>query len=94
MAVKTSFRYAGQRARNRPVEVAVAGVASDWAGDFGERNDREHELVWGPQSPLARLLDQPPRDDERDWFDDPSRFGVLARRLWTPLLAAERIDES
>ena len=28
-------------------------------------------------------------DDERAWYDDPSRFGVLARRLWEPLLASE-----
>jgi exodeoxyribonuclease V gamma subunit len=92
MAVKTSFRYAGTRNRNRPVDVARRDAERDWlTGNFpGEQADREHEIVWGPEQPLDVLLAEPPREDEASWFEEPSRFGAFARRLWTPLLSHER----
>jgi exodeoxyribonuclease V gamma subunit len=97
MAVKTAARYASLRDRNRPTEVAATLAARDWTdGRFpGEQSDREHEIVWGDDPPLDVLLAEPPRPDEvvwRDevgWTDEQTRFGVLARRLWAPLLAHE-----
>ncbi|HSP39630.1 MAG TPA: hypothetical protein VLR26_17970, partial [Frankiaceae bacterium] len=60
------------------------------SGKFpGEQAEREHEIAWGTEPPLDVLLAAPPTADEAGWFDEPSRFGALARRLWTPLLAHE-----
>ena len=47
----------------------------------------------GTGAPLAALLAASPRDDERSWSDDPTRFGVLAVRLWTPLLRDEQVGK-
>jgi exodeoxyribonuclease V gamma subunit len=97
MAVKTSARYASLRARNRPVAVALRDAERDWTtGRFpGEQADREHAITWGTDPPLDVLLAERPAEDEQGWVqangwaDDDSRFAVLARRLWQPLLAAE-----
>ena len=56
----------------------------------GEQQDRSHAHVWGDRAPLEALLEQSPADDER-WPDEPTRFGALARRLWTPVLEAEEL---
>ena len=49
--------------------------------------------MYGGELPLSELLASPPRDDE-DWYpDEPSRFGVYARRLWDGLLAHEVIGD-
>ena len=49
--------------------------------------------MWGRGFPFARLAAIEPWDDEcgTDWFDDreAGRLGRVARRLWTPVLAAE-----
>ena len=41
--------------------------------------------LWGPDQPIAVLLDEKPRPDE-NWFDENTRFGMLSRRLWEPIL--------
>jgi exodeoxyribonuclease V gamma subunit len=46
-------------------------------------------MVWGPEPALDVLLAEPPMRDEAGWFDEDTRFGALARRLWAPLLAHE-----
>jgi exodeoxyribonuclease V gamma subunit len=92
MAVKTSARYASLRSTNKSVDVALQLAERAWTGKFGEHHDREHELVWGPESELEVLVADAASPDEQ-WFDEPSRFGALARRLWTPLLAAETVDD-
>ncbi len=38
-------------------------------------------LAFGKYAPLERLTEQP-----GDGADEPSRFGELARLVWTPLL--------
>ena len=39
---------------------------------------------------LDEMLHEPPHADEAQWEPgERSRFGVLARRLWVPLLGAE-----
>jgi hypothetical protein len=54
-------------------------------------------LIYGGQAPLSVLTDQAPEPDERaaGWSgDEDDRFGVLARRLWGRLLAAERTEQT
>jgi len=53
--------------------------------------------VWGDAAPLDVLLAEPAAEDEQPvgWlFDEPHQFGVLARRLWEPLRAAEKLEQS
>jgi exodeoxyribonuclease V gamma subunit len=63
----------------------------------GEQADRAHQLVWGDAAPLDVLLAEKATDDEQPagWLgDEPHRFGALARRLWDPLQAAEKLERS
>ncbi|SDX85007.1 DNA helicase/exodeoxyribonuclease V, gamma subunit [Modestobacter sp. DSM 44400] len=90
LATKTSAAYAKARAGGDTVEQALDSAGREWSGGRfpGEQEDRHHTHVFGERTALADLTAAAPLDDER-WRDERSRFGVLARRLWTPLLAAE-----
>jgi len=92
MAVKTSATYAGRRAGGTEIPDALWAARKDWSFDtFGpEALEPEHALVWGLAAPLEALLHTPPAaGEQRRAPEETSRFGVLARRLWTPLLAHE-----
>ncbi len=97
MAVKTSHEYAAERhSGGSPVD-GLAAAREAWSGsrEGAEWRDREHALVWGEDAPLETLLAPAPHGDESGdgWSSDEStRFGILARRLWTPLLLAETQD--
>ncbi len=99
MAVKTSHTYAARRRRGAQPQGARSQAAKDWASDrtiTGEQADPAHVLVWGEDAPLRTLTDTGPHDDELgdERWDESRRFGVLARRLWEPLLDAERLHTS
>jgi exodeoxyribonuclease V gamma subunit len=66
------------------------------AGFGGEAAQPDHVEVFGPNPPFSRLLEARPRADEAGpgWPDGPSRFEVLARRLWDPLADVEELTES
>jgi len=49
--------------------------------------------VHGRAPRFEPLLAAAPTGDEAGWYPEPTRFGVLARRLWTPLLAHEQIGQ-
>jgi len=90
----TSLAWAqARRGGEEPFEVA----ANEWESGFfrrGESEDDCHRLVLGGVVPFNLLLEQEPLPDEAgDGWDllESSRFGRLARRLWDPLLDAERI---
>ncbi|WP_098956353.1 exodeoxyribonuclease V subunit gamma [Pseudonocardia sp. N23] len=89
LALKSSYAYANRRRmRNRTPDDAVDAARSQWAGRYGpERDDAAHTLVWGPGTALDVLLADPARSGE-----EPTRFGELAMRIWTPLLAAEEMS--
>ena len=93
IAVETSFAYAGARRKNAVVEEALRRAGSRWNGwDFpGEQSEPAHERVFGPRASFDVLTADPaePGDGAADWPDEPSRFGVLSRRWWDPLLDAE-----
>jgi exodeoxyribonuclease V gamma subunit len=93
MAVKTSAAYADKRHRGQSVANALNNAAFAWDPNKfpGEQDDEAHQLLWGPSPSLATLRAESPWADEHT-ADEKSRFGVLARRLWTPLLDAERQD--
>ena len=93
LAREASAAYAFAAARGHD-GAAAAGAA--WTSRFDrDREDRqpEHVLAYGGQIPLSELLSGSPAGDEQWYPDEPSRFGVYARRLWDALLAREVIDD-
>ncbi|HVU93292.1 MAG TPA: hypothetical protein VHC23_13710, partial [Jatrophihabitans sp.] len=89
MAVKTSATYAQARVRMSPAN-ARARAAKDWETDryAPEAAEREHRLAFGRVLPFAELDAAAPEPGE-EFAGETTRFGVLARRLWTPLLDAQ-----
>jgi exodeoxyribonuclease V gamma subunit len=97
MAVKTSATYAERRASGMSPDNALALAGREWTGVRfdGERAEEAHRLAWGADAPLGVLLAGTACPDEQGpgWrADEPTRFGVLARRLWDPLLGAESLE--
>jgi exodeoxyribonuclease V gamma subunit len=92
MAAKTSAAYAEKRAAGMTVENAHAKAQTEWAGTYGERAEPAYELVWGADAPFDVLLADPVPPGEPRQDGETTRFGVLARQLWEPLLAAETLD--
>ena len=96
MAVKTSATYAEARSTNMTSANALAKAGQDWTGGRfeGEQAEEVHQLVWGEAAALDILLAEQPHPGEHGpgWpADEATRFGVLSRRLWEPLLAAETL---
>jgi exodeoxyribonuclease V gamma subunit len=93
LACKTSAVWAEARRSGKDEYDAGRIAGGEWAdGNFPERNDAEHRYVWGTPCDFERLTQQPPAADEvgSGWpAAETSRFGMLACRLWYPLLAHE-----
>jgi exodeoxyribonuclease V gamma subunit len=86
----TAHAYARSRYAGDVEEQALEAARTTWAGSR-EVDDRYHAVVWGERAPLGDLLGTPDAT-ERSWFpDDGTRLGLLARRVWEPLLHAERV---
>lgn len=80
--------YTRRRAEGKDAEQAFRFVQFRvWARAFSEREDKDVEALWGEKSDLTGLTAEPPRAEE-NWYDEPTRFGMLARRVWVPLLAS------
>jgi exodeoxyribonuclease V gamma subunit len=74
----------------------AAAADKAWTSTFDyPKEDRqpEHLLVYGGSISLSELLASSPRDDERWYEDETSRFGAYARRLWDGLLPREQIGD-
>ncbi len=84
-----SAEYADRRHRGDSVEMALSAAGKAFGGAFGDGKDRHVQYLYGPDVTLGQLTADAPDGVEAGWFDDPTRFGVLARRLWEPLLASE-----
>ncbi len=86
LPLKTSLKYARSRRTRTDASVAIDRVDfQSWRydGKFdGERTDAEHVLVWGDKAPL-------PGTGEPGEGSEPTRFGALAMRVWSPLLESE-----
>jgi exodeoxyribonuclease V gamma subunit len=91
LPVKTSAEYAYARDRGLSVAVARTQAAKEWDdGRFpGECSEPEHVLLHGEDAPLTVLTNQPLLPDDTPEADESDRFGLLARRLWQPLLDHE-----
>ncbi len=93
LALETSAEYAKWRRRGTDREQAETDACLKWEADRfkPERDEPEHTLAFGPKTPFARLLAQPP-DDDVAFPHEPTRFGALARSVWEPLLMVEKVE--
>jgi exodeoxyribonuclease V gamma subunit len=93
IASKTSFEYAAARRKGAGPVDAVKAAIKGWEGARwgGECREPEHEHVYGRQPAFGLLLEAGPRpgDGGDQWPDEPTRFGVLSRRWWDPMLEGE-----
>ena len=82
----TAYEYAKARSEGRDTAESLYNADRwGWQGQYGDVALGEVVRLWGPDQPIAVLLDEKPRPDE-NWFDENTRFGMLARRLWEPIL--------
>ncbi|HEY5853569.1 MAG TPA: exodeoxyribonuclease V subunit gamma [Aldersonia sp.] len=93
LAPRTSHRYTALRRDGRSVTVAMTAAQGEWQDRFGDANDRYVQYVYRGAPLWHNLVEAAPAADEAGWFDDPTRFGVLSRRLWEPLLAHESMEQ-
>jgi exodeoxyribonuclease V gamma subunit len=95
LACKTSHAYA-EAVRNGVRRARAGGRAGVGLGvplrQGGQGARARAGLRWRA-SPSATCWNSGPRPDERDWHPtDGTRFGVLARRLWTGVFAHETVE--
>ena len=79
-----------------PVDAATKAWRTEPRDFPREDLDPAHQLVLGGRGDIGRMLDTPPGPHERGdgWpGDEKSRIGQLARRLWDPVLAHEKVDQ-
>ncbi|MFC7404104.1 exodeoxyribonuclease V subunit gamma [Georgenia alba] len=89
--VGVAAMYAKARFGGDSVDMALRDVVREWDTGF-ERKDDYHELCWGPDSDLNDILGTPTAEEQASSPEETSRLGVLARRVWHPLLAHERTE--
>ncbi|KAE8765304.1 exodeoxyribonuclease V subunit gamma [Georgenia thermotolerans] len=90
LPVSAACAYASSRAAHNTEAQALEEADRDWRGGF-ERTDEHHVLVWG-EADLADLAGTPAPDEQAWWPEERTRLGVLARRVWDPLLAHEETE--
>ncbi|WP_225755669.1 exodeoxyribonuclease V subunit gamma [Actinotalea sp. Marseille-Q4924] len=95
LPVKATCAYARSRHAHEEVGQALDGADRQWKDDRmvpGEQSDAYHRLVWGDGAPLRTVLAEPSPTEAGWWPEEGSRLGVLARRVWEPLLQHERTE--
>jgi exodeoxyribonuclease V gamma subunit len=85
LPVKTAGQYALSRNRGLDPSDALLAADKEWADGMydGEQSDAAHLLIHGGKVDLTVLTATP-------GVGEPHVFGQLARRLWQPLLDAEK----
>jgi exodeoxyribonuclease V gamma subunit len=93
IASKTSSEYATARRRGAPPLEAEKVAYKAWHDRrWGESEEADHQQVFGASPPFSGLTAALPGmpDGTDEWPTEPTRFGVLSRRWWDPMLEAER----
>jgi exodeoxyribonuclease V gamma subunit len=88
LPARTSFAWATARHAGKNPLSAAAAKWNSYQSHPGENEKPAPAKVWGHRAPLSVLL-VPPRPGEVVPNED-TRLGVLAARLWLPMLRAER----
>jgi exodeoxyribonuclease V gamma subunit len=96
LAPKTSCAYAERRAGNGTIPASISKAGFEWrynfsGRDIGEHQDAEHQLVWG-DAQLEDLTGAMPWP-ELPFADEGRLFGQLARLVFDPMFAAERLRQ-
>lgn len=91
MPVATTCAYARTRAGGDGEVEALDSARKEWKDSF-ESQDAQHVLVWGEDATLTDVQGTPSPAEQQWWPEDRTRLGVLARRLWEPLLDQERTE--
>lgn len=91
MPVATTCAYARTRAGGDGEVEALDSARKEWKDSF-ESQDAQHVLVWGEDATLTDVQGTPSPAEQQWWPEDRTRLGVLARRLWEPLLEQERTE--
>ncbi|HEV2871210.1 MAG TPA: exodeoxyribonuclease V subunit gamma, partial [Actinomycetota bacterium] len=88
-AARTSAHYATLRHAGQPLgREQLRDLDKSWVMD----RDPAYEQYFGAGVTLEGLLSQQSRpEEERGALGEPSRFGTLARRVFTPLLSCEEL---
>jgi exodeoxyribonuclease V gamma subunit len=95
----TSSAWAEARRNGSDSDDAANRARQQWEGSYtvpGERADPGHVMVLGREHGFDSVMRPSPASDEcgRGWADgEPHRFGRLSRRIWDPLLLAERLED-
>jgi len=105
LPVKSAAAYAGERLGRVFPEVAMDAANKEWVGGErfpGEHAETAHTIAWGEGGRLEKIGGMPD-EVERTWDwpavgtprrEEPerseTRFGVLAMRVWAPLLMQEQ----
>lgn len=91
LPVGASAAYATSRYGGDSEAMALENAGRDWNAGF-ERTDEHHVLCWGADADLGAFAGTP-APGERPWYpEEGTRLGVLARRVWQPLLAHEETE--
>lgn len=88
LPVAAAAAYAQGRSAGSEEVVALAAAEAEWRDGF-DQDDEHHVLVWGEHPALGDFAESPSATERAWWPQDGTRFGVLARRVWEPLLAHE-----
>jgi exodeoxyribonuclease V gamma subunit len=86
LATGASCEYAARRQLGSTGDEAMEAATKEWDSRFGDGTDRHLAYVLGTSPRLSLLTGTAATSG-----DDPTRFGALARRLWSPLLAHETV---
>lgn len=87
LPLKTSYAWAA--ARHNGSDPNRAALYAWKSGRYpGDDDAAAHARAWGSRAPLDVLLGPPAPGEE--FAGETTRLGALARRVWSPLLAAEQ----
>jgi exodeoxyribonuclease V gamma subunit len=93
MPVGAAYAYARSRHAGDAEVRALEDARTSWSKGF-EKADEHHARCWGETAALDDLLGTPSATEQAWWPDDRTRFAVLARRVWDPLLKHERTEQA
>ncbi len=88
LPVACACAYATSRDGGAEEVQALEAASQEWSQGF-ERADDHHVLCWGAGVTLREVAGVPSAAEQAWWPQDRTRLGVLARRVWQPLLAHE-----
>ena len=91
--VAVASAYARSRHGGDREVAAFDDARRTWHQSF-EQSDDHHVLCWGELAELDGFAGTPTATEQAWWPDERSRLGVLARRVWDPLLTHERMTTS